>query len=85
MLPRPADWTVPVTLFVGYGLGTFLLAAAGLAAVGVRGWALAGRAARGSLFLSHWLVVIPLALVKVAFGTHSREFAVTPRQAHRGP
>jgi 1,2-diacylglycerol 3-beta-glucosyltransferase len=83
LLPRPADWTVPVTLFIGYGLGTFLLAAAGLAAVGVRGWRLPGRAARGSLFLSHWLLVIPLALVKVAFGTHSREFAVTPRQAHR--
>ena len=29
-LPRPADWTVPVSLFVGYGLGVFLLALGGL-------------------------------------------------------
>lgn len=83
LLPAPADWTVPVTLFIGYGAGTFLLALAGLAATGTRGWALVGRAVRGSLFLSHWLVVIPIALVSVAFGQPSREFAVTPRQAHR--
>jgi 1,2-diacylglycerol 3-beta-glucosyltransferase len=83
LLPGPADWTVPITLFIGYGLGTFLLAAAGLAATGTHGWQLVGRATRGSLFLSHWLVVIPLALAKVAFGPPSREFAVTPRQAHR--
>jgi 1,2-diacylglycerol 3-beta-glucosyltransferase len=83
LLPRPADWTVPATLFVGYGLGTFLLASAGLLATGVSGWPAVGRAARGALFLSHWLVIIPLALAKVAFGPHSREFAVTPRQAHR--
>jgi 1,2-diacylglycerol 3-beta-glucosyltransferase len=83
VLPAPADWTVPATLFIGYGAGTFLLALAGLAATGTRGWPMVGRAVRGSLFLSHWLVVIPIALVKVAFGQPSREFAVTPRQAHR--
>jgi 1,2-diacylglycerol 3-beta-glucosyltransferase len=83
LLPGPADWTVPVTLFLGYGLGTFLLAAAGLAATGTRGWRLVGRATRGSLFLSHWLLIIPLALAKVGFGPPSREFAPTPRQAHR--
>ncbi|HEX2194449.1 MAG TPA: glycosyltransferase family 2 protein [Candidatus Limnocylindria bacterium] len=82
-LPQPADWTVPVTLFVGYGVGTFLLAAAGLAATGTRGAAVVGRAARGSLFLSHWLVVVPLALLKIAFGPPSREFSRTPRLAHR--
>ena len=49
----------------------------------VRGWRLVGRATRGSLFLSHWLAVIPLALAKVAFGPPSREFARTSRQAHR--
>jgi 1,2-diacylglycerol 3-beta-glucosyltransferase len=83
LLPAPADWTVPATLFIGYGAGTFLLALAGLAATGTRGWRLPARSARGALFLSHWLVVIPLALVKVAFGRPSREFARTPRQAHR--
>jgi 1,2-diacylglycerol 3-beta-glucosyltransferase len=85
LLPRPADWTVPATLFIGYGAGTFLLAMAGLAATGTRGWHMVGRATRGSLFLSHWLIVIPLALLKVAFGSPSREFARTPRQAHRDP
>lgn len=82
-LPRDADWTVPATLFVGYGAGTFLLAAAGLAATGVRGWRLCGRAARGSLFLSHWLLVIPIALLKIALGPPTVEFARTPRSPHR--
>jgi 1,2-diacylglycerol 3-beta-glucosyltransferase len=77
--PGPSDWTVPLSLFVGYGLGTFLLAAAGLAATGVRGAPLLGRAARGALFLSHWLVVIPVALVRVAFGPPSGSFVQTPR------
>lgn len=82
-LPRDADWTVPATLFVGYGAGTFLLAAAGLAATGVRGWRIAGRAARGSLFLSHWLVVVPIALLKIAIGPPTVEFTRTPRSPHR--
>jgi 1,2-diacylglycerol 3-beta-glucosyltransferase len=82
-LPQPADWTVPVTLFIGYGLGTLVLAAAGLAATGTRGWQVVGRATRGSLFLSHWLLVVPLALLKIAVGPPSREFARTPRAPHR--
>jgi 1,2-diacylglycerol 3-beta-glucosyltransferase len=82
-LPGPADWTVPVTLFIGYGLGTFMLAAAGLSATGTRGWAVVGRATRGSLFLSHWLLVVPLALLKIAVGPPAREFARTARVVHR--
>jgi 1,2-diacylglycerol 3-beta-glucosyltransferase len=82
-LPGPADWTVPVTLFIGYGLGTFMLAAAGLAATGTRPLAVLGRATRGSLFLSHWLVVVPLALLRIAVGPPTREFARTPRALHR--
>lgn len=78
-MPRPADWTVPVSLFIGYGLGTFLLALAGLAAMGERGFALFGRAARGALFLSHWLVVVPAALVRIAFGPATATFVQTPR------
>lgn len=81
-LPRPADWTVPVSLFVGYGLGTFLLAVAGLAAHGVRGWALLGRATRGSLFLSHWLLVVPAALLRIAVAPRTTAFAQTPRVGH---
>lgn len=78
-LPIRADWTVPVSLFLGYGLGTFLLAAAGLAAHGVGGLALLGRSVRGSLFLSHWLVVVPMALLRIAVGPTSRGFVKTPR------
>ena len=78
-LPRPADWTVPASLFAGYGLGVFLLALGGLSAAGVRGAPLLGRALRGALFLSHWLVVVPWALVRIAFLPASAEFVQTPR------
>ena len=84
-LPRPADWTVPVSLFVGYGLGTFLLALAGLAAQGSRGAELLGRATRGSLFLSHWLLVVPAALLQIAIGHSATTFVQTPRTGHRPP
>jgi 1,2-diacylglycerol 3-beta-glucosyltransferase len=80
-LPQPADWTVPVSLFLGYGIGTFVLAIAGLAADGVRGLSLLGRATRGSLFLSHWLLVVPAALVRIAFGAPTVAFAKTARSA----
>ena len=78
-LPRPADWTVPASLFVGYGLGVFLLALGGLSATGVRGPGLVGRALRGALFLSHWLVVVPVALARIAFGAEPTGFVQTPR------
>jgi 1,2-diacylglycerol 3-beta-glucosyltransferase len=80
-LPQPVDWTVPVSLFIGYGLGVFLLALAGLRAVGERGVSLLGRATRGALFLSHWLVVVPVALVRIAFGRGPAAFVQTPRAA----
>jgi 1,2-diacylglycerol 3-beta-glucosyltransferase len=78
-LPEPADWTVPVTLFVGYGLGTYLLALAGLAARGGPLLPVIGRAMRGALFLSHWLLVVPAALLRIAFGPAGSTFARTPR------
>jgi 1,2-diacylglycerol 3-beta-glucosyltransferase len=78
-MPRPADWSVPVTLFAAYGIGVFLLALGGLSAVGVRGWPLLGRAARGALFLSHWLVVVPVALARIAVGPERAGFVKTPR------
>jgi 1,2-diacylglycerol 3-beta-glucosyltransferase len=81
LLPVRADWTVPLSLFVGYGLGTFLLAAAGLSAHGIGGWRLLGRSLRGSLFLSHWLLVVPVALAKIAFLPRTRHFRKTPRMA----
>ncbi|MCA1571443.1 MAG: glycosyltransferase family 2 protein [Chloroflexi bacterium] len=83
-MPRPVDWTVPVSLFLGYGLGVFLLALGGLSAVGERGASLLGRAARGALFLSHWLVVVPVALVRIAFGSGPSRFVQT-RRASRPP
>ncbi|MDQ2675070.1 MAG: glycosyltransferase family 2 protein [Chloroflexota bacterium] len=78
-LPRPADWTVPASLFAGYGLGVFLLAIGGLSATGVRGLPLLGRALRGALFLSHWLVVVPWALLRITFLPASSNFVQTPR------
>ncbi|HET7082427.1 MAG TPA: glycosyltransferase family 2 protein [Candidatus Limnocylindria bacterium] len=81
-LPRPADWTVPASLFVGYGIGTFLLALAGVAADGQRGPGLIGRAGRGSLFLSHWLLVVPAALARIAVGREATTFVQTRRVGH---
>jgi 1,2-diacylglycerol 3-beta-glucosyltransferase len=81
-MPRAADWTLPASLFVGYGIGTFLLALAGLAARGVRGAALVGRAGRGSLFLSHWLLVVPAALARIAVGRGATAFVQTRRIGH---
>lgn len=78
-LPRPADWSVPAALFASYGIGIFLLALGGLWAVGERGPRLVGRAARGALFLSHWLLVVPVVLVRIAFGPEPRGFVQTPR------
>jgi 1,2-diacylglycerol 3-beta-glucosyltransferase len=79
VLPRPADWSVPLSLMLGYGLGSFMLGLAGLAAHVVRGWRLVGRATRGALFLSHWLVVVPAALLRIAIGPRTVAFAQTPR------
>jgi 1,2-diacylglycerol 3-beta-glucosyltransferase len=78
-LPQPADWTVPASLFVGYGIGSLLLALAGLVALGARGPSLVGRAVRGALFLSHWLVVVPLALARIAMLRTPSRFVQTPR------
>jgi 1,2-diacylglycerol 3-beta-glucosyltransferase len=80
-LPGPADWTVPITLFVGYGLGTYLLAVAGLAAAGERSLRLLGRSLRGALFLSHWLVVVPAALLRITFWPVTSDFARTARRS----
>ena len=81
-LPRPADWTVPASLFVGYGIGSFLLAMAGVAAQGQGGLGLFGRAGRGSLFLSHWLLVVPAALLRIAIGRQATSFVQTRRIGH---
>jgi hypothetical protein len=45
----------------------------------VRGWALAGHSTRGALFLSHWLFVVPAALMRIAIGPRSATFVQTPR------
>ncbi len=81
-LPARMDWTVPISLFLGYGLGSFLLGVAGLAAVGERGLVLVGRGARGALFLSHWLFVVPAVLLRIAVAPPTRTFTKTPRVGH---
>ena len=78
-LPRPADWTVPLSLVFAYGLGVFLLALGGLSATGMRGLRLVGRATEGALFLSHWLLVVPVALARIAFMPGVGGFVQTPR------
>ena len=80
-LPRPADWSVPAALFASYGIGIFLLAVGGLSAVGERGLRLVGRATRGALFLSHWLLVVPVVLLRIAFGPEPAGFVQTPRSS----
>ena len=78
-LPQAADWTVPASVGIGYAVGIFALALAGLHAAGVRGPTLVGRALRGSVFLSHWLVVVPVVLLRIAFGPATVGFEQTPR------
>jgi 1,2-diacylglycerol 3-beta-glucosyltransferase len=82
LLPIRMDWTIPISLFAGYGLGSLLLALAGLAGMDVRGTALVGRSVRGALFLSHWLLVVPAALVRIAIGPQTTTFRKTPRMGH---
>jgi 1,2-diacylglycerol 3-beta-glucosyltransferase len=84
-MPQPVDWTVPVSLFIGYGLGVFVLGLGGLWAVGERGIRLPGRATRGALFLSHWLVIVPVALLRIAFGAERTGFVQTQRAARPEP
>lgn len=79
ILPQPADWTVAASLALGYGAGVFALALAGLHATGSRGAVLVGRAARGALFLSHWLVIVPFVLMRIALGAPTTDFTTTPR------
>ncbi len=78
-LPQRADWTVPISLLASYGIGVFFLALAGMWAAGVRGPVVLGRAARGAIFLSHWLLVVPVALTRIAFGPEPAGFVQTPR------
>ena len=79
--PLPADWTVPASLFAGYGVGVFILALGGLSASGERGLPLVGRSVRGALFLSHWLLVVPAALARIAFGPEREAFVQTARSS----
>ena len=78
-MPTPTDWTVPLTLFLGYGLGTYLLALAGLAATSTHPVQLLGGSVRGALFLSHWLLIVPAALLLIALGPPTTHFERTPR------
>jgi 1,2-diacylglycerol 3-beta-glucosyltransferase len=82
-LPADANWTIPITFAGAYALGIFFLQAAGLAAVGVRGGPLLGRSIRGALFLLHWLVVIPVVLLRIVVAPPSATFSKTPRVGHR--
>jgi hypothetical protein len=71
--------SVALALLLGYGLGTFMLGLAGVAAHGVRGRSLIGRASRLALFFCHWLLVVPGALLRICFGPRTVAFTQTPR------
>ena len=43
----------------------------------------AGLAWLAVVLVSHWLVVVPIALLKIAVGTPTTEFSLTPRSPHR--
>jgi 1,2-diacylglycerol 3-beta-glucosyltransferase len=77
--PGPADWTLPISIVAGYGLGTFSLALSGLAGDGRKGLRLLGGALRAALFLSLWLAVVPVALLRIAFGSGRIRYVKTPR------
>jgi 1,2-diacylglycerol 3-beta-glucosyltransferase len=81
-MPEPADWTVPASLFLGYGLGSYLLALGGVAAGRERPLVLVGRSLRGALFLSHWLLVVPAALLRITLARPTSHFDRTPRLTH---
>lgn len=83
LLPDPADWTVPASLFLGYGLGSYLLALGGVAAGGERPLVLIGRSLRGALFPSHWLLVVPAALLRITLARPTAHFDRTPRLPNR--
>ncbi len=78
-LPGAADWTVPASLALAYAVGILALALGGLHATGERGLALVGRGVRGTLFLMHWLFVVPVVLVRIAVGPEKTGFDQTPR------
>ena len=78
---RP-DWTVPGWLLASYVIGSFVLALAGLSGAGERGPAMLGRAVRGSLFQTHWLLVVPAALLRISMGPAAIRFVQTRRVGH---
>ena len=66
-LPRPADWTVPASRSSSAtGSACSCSRWPGCARRGRGGSRSSGRATRGALFLSHWLVVVPVALLRIA-------------------
>ena len=78
-LPARMDWTVPVSLFLGYGMGSFLLALAGLAGAGCAAcrWPAVPLAARSSSRTGWWSC--PSVLLRITFLPPTRTFRKTPR------
>ena len=81
-LGEAVDWTVAVVLVASYLAGSFLMALAGLAGAGERGSAMLGRTVRSAIFQSHWLVVVPVALLRIAAGSGETRFVQTRRIGH---
>lgn len=80
---RRTGWGVPARLVGSYASALVLFALTGLAADGRRGLPLLAGALRGSAFLTHWLLVVPAALIRIAVRPADITYVKTPRLAPR--
>ncbi|MFN2483920.1 MAG: glycosyltransferase family 2 protein [Candidatus Limnocylindria bacterium] len=78
---RSEDWRLPAAIAAGYTGAPALLAWSGLAADGTSGSRLLAGSLRAAFFLTHWLVVVPAALARLAFGPTRIRYVKTPRVA----
>src|SRR5262249_36092318 len=74
-----ASWDVPLALFLGYEVGLVVLVLAGVAADGRRGVRLLPSCLRAALSLTHWALVVPAALLRIAFGPGTVRYRKTVR------
>ena len=81
--PRRTGWRVPISLSASYAAALVAFAWTGLRADGRQGWPLLAGALRGALFLAHWLLVVPAALVRIATRPSEIRYVKTPRLASR--
>jgi len=77
VMSPPADWAVPLTLLISFGMGIAPLAWAGLSASGRRGSSLFAGVLRATVFLFHWNLVAPAAMIRIALGPSGIRYVKT--------